>query len=396
MSSPETIVASSPEISYCLYPFLNALVSRYGFVAAMISHCAESDDSYKVLASIKIDAAPFNGTKSKHLNDFLVECHAKYSAAHAHSLKSTDLWNDISDLHDNSKWLHRCLFIPFICNSDHLDFLFFSDASDEIKLDPDVLMECRDLGSFALSLMETAQMQDNLKVMEHYVKEIGHDLASSVQAIIPKLRNVRKGNVYGAVAELKLEEAEEEIMSIYRSADTLGIAIDSNYNIRNGGTFNICDIASFVKQLCSSEAGERDIEIEIRCAEVGVDVWGDSKAIESAITQYMINAIKYSRGSTTIFLDIKEAGEIVTVSVTNVGISIDEELGMQIWGFGVRGRQALERHANGCGIGLFTVKKIILAHGGRVGYEVNGADGKCNTFYFEIPKKDFIQKSQLL
>jgi len=56
----------------------------------------------------------------------------------------------------------------------------------------------------------------------------------------------------------------------------------------------------------------------------------------------------------------------------------------------------LERHANGCGIGLFTVKKIIIAHGGRVGYETNDVDEKCNTFYFEVPKKDLLKKTQLL
>jgi len=341
MSSPKKIVANTPEISYCLHPFLHSLISSYGFVAGMICHCADGDDLYKVLSSVEIDASPFNGTKSIHLNNFLVECHTKYSATHVHSLKSTDFWKDIGNLHDNSNWQQRCLFIPFICKSAHLDILLFTAEENTIVATTDLILGCSDLGSFAMSLLEIDQTQNDLNVMEHYVKEIGHDLASSVQAIIPKLRNVRTGKVYGVVAESKLEEAEEEIMSIYRAADTLGIAIDSNYNIRNGDSFDLCDAAAFVKQLCSSEAAERDIEIEIECGKSPIEVWGDRKAIESAITQYMINAIKYSRGSTTIFLAIKEAGKTVNVSVANVGIPIDEDLGSQIWGFGVRGRQAL-------------------------------------------------------
>ncbi len=308
-------------------------------------------------------------------------------------MKSSALWKEVSSVCDTSAWRSRSMFIPFLVGDDALDFLLFTANEDSFKAEPNIINACQRLAAHAAAIMDAAKIARDLKVTEHYVKELGHDLASSVQAIISKVRNVRVGHVCGALAKTKLEEAESEIMSIYRSSDTMGITVDPLYNIRDGADFCIMDAIGAVVTLCASEAAERHITLERELDISNSIMWGDRKAIESALTQYAMNAIKYARGSSKINIRAKcDTQDRISVSVSNVGISIAEEFRGKMWDFGERGREALELHANGSGIGLFTVRKIVSAHGGTVGHHASGPKGQRNTFSFLIPRRDLLRK----
>lgn len=277
---------------------------------------------------------------------------------------------------------------------DHsFDFLLFSVTGTDMKPKPDIVTAYQAVAANAAAIMRSNEVIRDLKVTEHYVKEIGHDLASSVQAIVSKIRNVRRGQVTGALATSKLEEAEAEIMSIYRSSDTMGITVDPQYNIRDGNDFNITDAIDAIVTLCGSEAAERHITIVTEPDITDPSMWGDCKAIESALMQLVMNAIKYARGSSKIYIRCKEDKKgWIRVSVTNFGISIAEDFLNRMWEFGERGREALELHANGSGIGLFTVRKIVKAHGGDIGHKATGDNRKCNIFSFSIPRRDLLSK----
>jgi len=65
----------------------------------------------------------------------------------------------------------------------------------------------------------------------------------------------------------------------------------------------------------------------------------------------------------------------------------EEEEELHMWEFGFRGKRALELHVNGSGIGLYTVKKIVLAHGGRYWCTVAREAENVVTFLFAIPTR---------
>ena len=67
--------------------------------------------------------------------------------------------------------------------------------------------------------------------------------------------------------------------------------------------------------------------------------------------------------------DINEAR--IIVSNRGVGIPGGQEA-QKIWEFGYRSKYAKERHVNGSGIGLYTARRIVIAHGGRIWYEQQG------------------------
>jgi len=356
--------------------------------------CVWDDDQSEVLpiASYGIPLAPFKGSKRELLNLYIQDCLRLHPAPHLHGIVKDKLWKEISSLKDVESWQTKALFIPAYIADMNFVSICFSDSSENLSADDQLVKNIAEVVQVANFILSAENMKNRLDVMEIYVREIGHDIASSVQAIISKLRNISRGLIKGPAAIAKVKEAEEEIMATYRVADTLGITVDPDYNIGTGGDFNGIDTLHDVIKLCLSEAAERHIELRHDYSESNVDLWGDSKAIQSALMQLVMNAIKYAKGSSFVTIRISSSRDTVEFSVTNRGLAILPEDELNVWDFGWRGHKAKEQHVNGSGIGLYTVKKIVNAHGGSVNLKVTGDYFEVATFSFRIPKKKILRK----
>lgn len=387
------------DVSFIVEPALNDVIVNQGLCAAIIAYSHHGESNYSIISSIGIPMAPFNGSRNVSFNSILESCYSSFPAPHVHSVGGSRFWKDLCSVNRISEsWQKRMIFLPYESKEFDFSVLFFSEEGCQLDSKIKTLTEI--MGNIVgniIGLMTMKTLSENLKVMERYVKEVGHDIASSVQAIISKVRNVRRGFVTGPAVEAKLSEAESEIMATYRVADTLGITVDPDYNIRSAQDFNICDAVDSVITLIKSEADERHIDLIWEHPEEPMIIWGDRKAIESAITQYAMNAIKYGNGGSQIFIRIihLKRRKATELSVKNTGIELDRDLGPRIWSFGERGRKALEYHVNGSGIGLYTVKKIITAHGGTVAHKSEKRNPNMVTFKFTIPNQNRLAKEKL-
>lgn len=335
---------------------------------------------------------PFKGGKKDFLTEYIGECLKYHPAPHAHSIAKHKLWSSITSIVDAKDWQPKAIFLPAFTGDLEFVFICFSNSVSALEITSEMIDNASYVVHTAGFILSANDLRNRVKVMEIYVREIGHDIASSVQAIISKLRNVSRGLIQGPAAIAKIKEAEEEIMATYRVADTLGITVDPDYNIGGGDNFDPETVVREVVKQCSSEAAERHIELRIEPPENKVELWGDHKAVQSAITQLLMNAIKYAKGSSFVTIRINEAPSTVQVSITDYGIPLSKEDEFHIWEFGWRGEKAKELHVNGSGIGLYTVKKIVNAHGGGVSVRASGQNNDVVTFSFRIPKKNLMKK----
>jgi signal transduction histidine kinase len=378
-------------IDHCFNDFLKEIDCCAGFLCLW----REEQNDFVPIVSHKIPIAPFKGARKESLKIYIDECLRVHPSPHVHSVAKSKLWDDIASLTDVLTWHPKSIFIPVFLGDLNLIIICFTERDDigrSLDLAIGRVSYVAQVTEFILSARD---LKNRVKIMELYVREIGHDIASSVQAIISKLRNVSRGIVEGAAAKDKIRQAEDEIMATYRVADTLGITVDPDYNISNGELFNLQKTVLEVCELCSSEAGERHIEFIIKAPETEIELWGDYKAIQSACMQIVMNAIKYSRGSTDITIRINSTPDSVEIAVTDRGLSLNPEDEAYVWEFGWRGNRAKELHVNGSGIGLYTVKKIVNAHGGSVYVKATGKNNEVVTFGFRIPKPSKIKKYQI-
>jgi hypothetical protein len=99
---------------------------------------------------------------------------------------------------------------------------------------------------------------------------------------------------------------------------------------------------------------------------------------------YSDNAVKYIGNQPDPHIEIGQRGEEDGKPVFYVkdnGNGIAPEYHERIFGL----FNKLDAKAEGTGIGLTLVKRIVEVHGGRVWLESDGVPGKGSTFYFTLP-----------
>jgi signal transduction histidine kinase len=112
------------------------------------------------------------------------------------------------------------------------------------------------------------------------------------------------------------------------------------------------------------------------------DVMADEGRIEQVFNNLLGNALKFSPPDSTITVRVFPREQCVRVEVADQGIGIPEDKLPRI--FDRFYQVDLEaRRRGGVGLGLAICKRIIEAHGGRIG--VTSQLGVGSTFYFELP-----------
>lgn len=113
-------------------------------------------------------------------------------------------------------------------------------------------------------------------------------------------------------------------------------------------------------------------------------VQADPTTLQQALTNLLSNALKYQDGSRTaeIWIEVDERPTEVVVSVRDNGVGFNPEYANQL--FGAFQRLHRQEEFEGTGIGLATVRRIIMRHGGQIW--AKSSVGQGATFTFTLPK----------
>lgn len=125
---------------------------------------------------------------------------------------------------------------------------------------------------------------------------------------------------------------------------------------------------------------------------MSIFVWADEFKVEQVLTNYLSNAIHYSKevpGSDgkIVRVDVVRNGTIVRVSVFNSGDNIPDDVIPKLWTKFYKADKARTREYGGSGIGLSIVKACMEALGRNYGVE-NHPGGV--SFWFEVDATDSI------
>ena len=132
-----------------------------------------------------------------------------------------------------------------------------------------------------------------------------------------------------------------------------------------------------------AQAEARRIRVAIDADDTTREVEVDRTAIQDSIQNLMDNAIKYSPDATCIEVQIRHGVEHVDISVKDQGIGIEPAELTSIFGRFYRGKRGVEQCPRGTGLGLWLVKAVAEAHGGKV--VVTSLPGEGSTFRLILP-----------
>lgn len=364
---------------------------QYHIESSVFGLINEDTNSMNVISASNIDQALYKGGGEKFLSSYIEDGLKHYPKPHVSKI-SKELYEYITSIEKKRKYEHHSYIMPILYSNKKYIFVGFCNKTIDGPIPGQLLEDIKEIVVTMDLLYEADKQRHILEQLQIYIKEIGHDIASQVQAIISKLNNVINDKYHEDKKKEKIREAYRDVMGTMRIAKNMGLAVDPEFRIKIGGEFDILRTIKDAIGHHESEAAERHINISLVSDEEPIIVWGDQEAIEIAFSQYLINAIKYAYGSTYIQVNIQDAKDYVRVDVTDKGIPIEFVDLRSIWELGVRGENAKEKHVNGSGIGLYTVKKIIRGHEGQYAGYASAKDKHIVTFYFTIPKKQFADR----
>jgi anti-sigma regulatory factor (Ser/Thr protein kinase) len=127
-----------------------------------------------------------------------------------------------------------------------------------------------------------------------------------------------------------------------------------------------------VKRLLTTFAGTESVTIV--GAPHTVQGWWDPTAVEQIVTNLLTNALKFGQGRSVRVL-VKAGGNSASIAVRDQGIGIAAADRLRIF---ERNAHAPAAQGGGLGLGLWLVRELALAHGGRV--TVQSRKGRGSTF----------------
>lgn len=142
------------------------------------------------------------------------------------------------------------------------------------------------------------------------------------------------------------------------------------------------ELAGLVTEVIERATPARDRARVTVEATAPVVVIGDGPRLERVVANLVTNALKYGLPSSDVVVQLEGLGAWARVSVTDRGPGLAPDEATAVFD---KFRRARTAHGHeGTGLGLFVSRKIIEAHGGRIGVESAGSGSQ---FYFELPRQ---------
>jgi len=204
-----------------------------------------------------------------------------------------------------------------------------------------------------------------------FLATMSHELRTPLNAIIGFSDAMAREN--GAIpAELvadysgQINAAGKQLLSLINII--LDVArIESGRFEPNAEIVDLVKAIQVARRQAESAAQAGEISVELQLPEDLPWLRGDERRITQALSQLLSNAVKFTGagGSVTIQAGPTEEGDLF-VSVTDTGIGIpDGELERVFEPF-TQLDGSLSRRYPGAGLGLFTARAVVMAHGGQL------------------------------
>jgi signal transduction histidine kinase len=211
-------------------------------------------------------------------------------------------------------------------------------------------------------------MAERIEVLVAHDRGVLQDLSHELRSPLARLHLILDLAQHSATpqeAEAHFRHAEREIARMDRmTAEMLALSrLEGGLPGMERDSFDITELVKERLDAAHVEAEARGIDLQIHSSGP-VFVWGSGILLERALDNIIANAIKFSPDRGNVDVDVEQHQQSAIVRIRDHGPGVpSEELGLLFRPF-FRGTNAV--HANGHGLGLAIVHRVVHVHGGEV------------------------------
>ncbi len=235
-----------------------------------------------------------------------------------------------------------------------------------------------------IALRDISSQKESEMMQRDFVSMAAHELRSPLTAIkgftrtlmtkFERLPEERRAHYLAVVNEQsnRLARLVDDLMHVSR-IDARSVRLDPE----------VLDVAIVIRSLADqfrSKWTDREIQIDVDA--LAPPALADSHMLEEILINLIDNAVKYSAPGEPVVVEVRECLDGVEVSIRDRGDGIPPHDLDKLFGKFQR-LAAKASDVPGTGLGLYIVKGLIEAHGGRIW--VDSVIGKGSTFSFTLP-----------
>jgi signal transduction histidine kinase len=242
----------------------------------------------------------------------------------------------------------------------------------------------RQLGVTAI-LVDVTQLRKVDEAKSSLVSTVSHELRTPLtsQQLLLGLLLTSIGPTLPANQKRMLEVAKADSDRLYRTIDDL-LSLSRMESGRAQFRFRAMapvEIMTTAVEPLRQFFVDKRIRLAVQINDELPRVTADPESMQSALTNLLSNALKFTPPGGEVFVSVEDAGAVVTFTVGDNGPGIPEEFRPRI--FEKFFRVPTSSGPSGAGLGLSIAKNIIEAHGGHIQFICPKTGG--TTFRFHIP-----------
>ena len=219
---------------------------------------------------------------------------------------------------------------------------------------------------------------------DDFISMASHQLRSPATSVHEAIQMLAQGYVPDEERSKILELAEassERLVGVI--TDMLSLArIQAGHFTLDKIHVNMVDLVNRAVLEASGLAKQQKVTLAFVPPERPVELRADRAKLNEIISNYIENAIRYSGEGSTTTITLQHDDHKVVFEVSDTGIGVPESERKNLFKKFYRTTNARKEQPNGNGIGLFVVKTVAEAHGGKAYYRPRK---KGSVFGFWIP-----------
>lgn len=233
---------------------------------------------------------------------------------------------------------------------------------------------------------QTAEgLASDLEARDAVTTTLVHDLKQPLVAINLLAQGLRaQGKLAEGIAPELIERIQQQVQVALGDIDEL-LVTDSGRAIPL--RLEEFEVASLARDLATAQSlRSRLHKVEVRAPEEGVRLKADPRYLGRALNNLMDNAIKYWPEGGTVVVEISHDRQQATIRVIDGGMGIAAEDQSRLFS---KFQRAVPDGVSvpGTGLGLFSVKRIVEAHGGTVQVVSSPGEGAIFTMFFPLAEQ---------
>jgi signal transduction histidine kinase len=246
--------------------------------------------------------------------------------------------------------------------------------------------DTQDIVTLQALASQAAVAIDNARLFQQsdLVAEIMHELKTPLMSLTATIELLERPDLQPAQREQILRLIRQETQRMTRmTQELLDFArLESGRASFARERFDLKQLVSDVAMMQRPLAQDRLISFDVQLPDEPLFFMGDPGRFKQLLLNLTSNAIKYNCPEGRVTVGLAEANGQVVLTVTDTGNGIPAEAQERLFERFYRLPDS-EGFAEGTGLGLSVVKKIVEEYGGRV--EVDSQPGHGSTFRCLIP-----------